>query len=168
MTLRKIISGGQTGADRAALDAARAWNVPIGGWVPAGRAAEDGAIPAEYIELRETDTRLPEERTRLNVQDSDGTLIRRITLEQLRQCVELQRPAHGSTFEVQGEHVAACAPVGWPDISKIGKRRQRQLATQGVVGFRECRSTSASSSQPCADDTRRTFEFSTRRGLPHD
>jgi hypothetical protein len=75
MALRKIISGGQTGADRAALEAARAWNVPVGGWVPAGREAEDGAIPAEFVELRETATRLPEERTRLNVQDSDGTLI---------------------------------------------------------------------------------------------
>jgi hypothetical protein len=75
MALRKIISGGQTGADRAALEAARAWNLPIGGWVPAGREAEDGTIPAEFVELRETATRLPEERTRLNVQDSDGTLI---------------------------------------------------------------------------------------------
>jgi hypothetical protein len=75
MALRRIISGGQTGADRAALEAARAWNVPVGGWVPAGREAEDGAIPAEFVELRETATRLPEERTRLNVQDSDGTLI---------------------------------------------------------------------------------------------
>jgi hypothetical protein len=75
MALGKIVSGGQTGADRAALDAARTWGIRVGGWVPAGREAEDGKIPAEFVELMEATSERPEERTALNVRDSDGTLI---------------------------------------------------------------------------------------------
>jgi hypothetical protein len=70
-----ILSGGQTGADRAALDVAMAWGIAIGGWVPHGRAAEDGIIPHDYANLRETESRDPAERTRLNVRDCDGSLI---------------------------------------------------------------------------------------------
>lgn len=72
--LMKIISGGQTGVDRAALDAAVAAGIPVGGWCPRGRLAEDGAISPEYP-LQETASRLYQERTGLNVMDSDGTLI---------------------------------------------------------------------------------------------
>ncbi len=72
--LNKIISGGQTGADRAALDAAINHGIPHGGWCPKGRKAEDGRIPDRYP-LRETDTDNYRERTRKNILDSDGTLI---------------------------------------------------------------------------------------------
>ena len=72
--LRKIVSGGQTGVDRAALDAAQASGIETGGWCPKGRRAEDGAIPAAYP-LDETETADYEDRTRLNVRDSDATLI---------------------------------------------------------------------------------------------
>jgi len=75
MTIRRIVSGGQTGADRAALDAALGAGVPIGGWVPKGRKAEDGTIPERYPNLRETDTDVYETRTRWNVRDSDATVI---------------------------------------------------------------------------------------------
>jgi hypothetical protein len=75
MPLRKVVSGGQTGVDRAALDAARSAGWPIGGWVPRGRAAEDGRIPDVYAGLLETSSPDPAQRTRLNVQDSDATLI---------------------------------------------------------------------------------------------
>jgi hypothetical protein len=75
VVIRKIISGGQTGADRAAFDAALALGLPIGGWVPKGRKAEDGVIPAHYSNLRETDTDDYESRTRLNVREADATLI---------------------------------------------------------------------------------------------
>jgi hypothetical protein len=75
MPVRKLISGGQTGADRAALEVAHALGIPYGGWVPRGRAAEDGPIPAELGGLRETSTSDPRERTRANVRDADGTLI---------------------------------------------------------------------------------------------
>jgi hypothetical protein len=70
-----IRSGGQTGADRAALDAAIELGIPYCGWCPKGRlAAEDGPIPAKYA-LQETRTGDYPERTRLNVEDSDGTVI---------------------------------------------------------------------------------------------
>lgn len=72
--LMRIISGGQTGVDRAALDAAMAHGVACGGWVPRGRRAEDGRIPARYP-LRETRSAAYGERTRLNVRDADATLI---------------------------------------------------------------------------------------------
>ncbi|WP_263789736.1 putative molybdenum carrier protein [Salinibacter sp.] len=74
MQFQKIISGGQTGVDRAALDAARAHDVAVGGWCPRGRRAEDGPIAPRYP-LRETPTDAYAERTAWNVRDSDGTLI---------------------------------------------------------------------------------------------
>ena len=69
-----IISGGQTGADRAALDWAIANNIPHGGWCPKGRLAEDGEISARY-QLTETPSSDTEQRTEWNVRDSDGTVI---------------------------------------------------------------------------------------------
>jgi len=74
MHLQKIISGGQTGVDRAALDAALTHRIDVGGWCPEGRRAEDGVIPDEYP-LRETPSDEYEQRTAWNVRDSDGTLI---------------------------------------------------------------------------------------------
>jgi len=72
--LKKIISGGQTGADRAALDVAIKLGIPHAGWVPKGRIAENGTIPNRY-HLREMPTDSYEARTEQNVIDSDGTLI---------------------------------------------------------------------------------------------
>jgi Circularly permutated YpsA SLOG family len=70
-----VVSGGQTGVDRAAWDAAIELGLPTGGWVPKGRLAEDGTIDARYGGLREADSTDPAVRTRLNVRDSDATLI---------------------------------------------------------------------------------------------
>jgi hypothetical protein len=72
--VRKIVSGGQTGADRAALDWAIAHDIPHGGWWPAGRRAEDGVIPEQY-RLQETQGHNYAQRTRRNVRDSDATLV---------------------------------------------------------------------------------------------
>lgn len=72
--LERIVSGGQTGADRGGLDAAIALGLAHGGWCPKGRRAEDGPIPGRYA-LRETATEEYEERTEQNVIDSDGTVI---------------------------------------------------------------------------------------------
>ena len=72
--ITKIVSGGQSGVDRAALDAALQTSTECGGWCPEGRSAEDGAIPDRYpvIELKDADYK---QRTLQNVIDSDGTLI---------------------------------------------------------------------------------------------
>jgi hypothetical protein len=69
-----VVSGGQTGVDRAALDVALERGLRCGGWCPRGRRAEDGPIPARYP-LRETPTAEYPQRTEWNVRDSDGTLI---------------------------------------------------------------------------------------------
>jgi len=69
-----IVSGGQTGADRAALDFAIAKGIPHGGWCPRGRRAEDGKIAARY-QLRETQGTKYAQRTEWNVRDSDGTVV---------------------------------------------------------------------------------------------
>lgn len=69
-----IISGGQTGVDRAALDWAIRRNIGHGGWCPKGRMASDGPLPIRYL-LRETESDGYRQRTKLNVQDSDATLI---------------------------------------------------------------------------------------------
>lgn len=74
--LRQLISGGQTGADRGGLDAALAHGLEIGGWAPQGFRAEDGVIPERYrVHMRESVSPNYGLRTRLNVQDSDGTLL---------------------------------------------------------------------------------------------
>jgi hypothetical protein len=72
--IKKIISGGQTGADRAALDVAIKEGIPHGGWIPKGRKAEDGMLPDKY-QLQEIPTASYSKRTEQNVLDSDGTLI---------------------------------------------------------------------------------------------
>jgi Circularly permutated YpsA SLOG family len=72
--LLKVISGGQTGVDRGALDAALALEVECGGWCPAGRLAEDGRIPKRYPVMELPNSGYAE-RTARNVADSDGTLI---------------------------------------------------------------------------------------------
>lgn len=70
----KIISGGQTGADQGALDAAIEMDIPHGGWVPKERKTEAGPLPAKY-QLKDMLTASYQARTERNVIDSDGTLI---------------------------------------------------------------------------------------------
>ena len=74
VAITQVISGGQTGVDRAALDAAVDAGIAISGWCPRGRRSEDGRIPEDYP-LRETAARSYAVRTEWNVRDADGTLI---------------------------------------------------------------------------------------------
>ena len=74
LTLQKIVSGGQTGVDRAALEVALELELACGGWCPQGRRAEDGVIDARFP-LKETPSADYAQRTRYNVRDSDATLI---------------------------------------------------------------------------------------------
>jgi putative molybdenum carrier protein len=93
----KIISGGQTGVDRAALDVALKHGIECGGWCPAGRLDEFGKIPDRYP-LQELEVGGFAERTLQNVKDSDGTVIIYPgklgggTEQTVRFCIELQRP----------------------------------------------------------------------------
>jgi predicted Rossmann fold nucleotide-binding protein DprA/Smf involved in DNA uptake len=72
--IARIVSGGQSGVDRAALDAALAARLPCGGWCPRGRRAEDGPIPPHYP-MTELATYSYAARTKRNVADSDATLV---------------------------------------------------------------------------------------------
>jgi Circularly permutated YpsA SLOG family len=93
----KIVSGGQTGVDRAALDVALKHGIECGGWCPAGRLDESGKIPDHYP-IRELPGGGFTERTLHNVKDSDGTVViypgelRGGSEQTVRFCVELQRP----------------------------------------------------------------------------
>jgi len=72
--IKKIVSGGQTGVDRAGLDVALALEIPCGGWCPKGRLAEDGVIPDDYP-LTETPSERYDQRTEWNVRDTEATLV---------------------------------------------------------------------------------------------
>ena len=72
--IKKIISGGQTGADQAGLDAAIELGIAHGGWIPKGRKTEEGPLPAKY-KLKEMGTTSYPKRTEQNILDSDGTVI---------------------------------------------------------------------------------------------
>ena len=133
--VRRIVSGGQTGADRAALDAALAAGVATGGWCPAGGVAEDvpeaPGVLARYPTLRETESPDPAERTRLNVRDSDATLA----------VVPEGAPTGGTLLAVQ-----EAARLGRPCLVTTGNDPAgvlRWLATLGegitlnVAGLRE-------------------------------
>ena len=88
VNITKIISGGQAGVDRAALDVAIELGIPCGGWCPKGRLAEDGVIDARYP-LKETPLEDYTQRTEWNVRDADGTLI-----------LSWEKPTGGTAFTI--------------------------------------------------------------------
>ena len=122
--IKKIISGGQTGGDRAALDFAMKFGISCGGWVPKGRLAEDNPIPEKYV-LQEMPTDSYPARTEQNVIDSDGTLIiargtltggtdytRKMTLKHRKQLL-------GIDLNLTGHFDAASLIASWIKLQRV-------------------------------------------------
>ena len=128
---QKIISGAQTGVDRAALDVALELGIPCGGWCPKGRRAEDGPIPDKYP-MQETGASNYTKRTKLNVLDSDGTLIINRgeldggTAHTVRLAEKMAKPCLVIQLEDQ------------PDLKKITNwLTQNDIKTLNIAGPRE-------------------------------
>lgn len=120
----RIISGGQTGADRAALDFALEHDISCGGWCPKGRLAEDGCLPERYP-LRETSTASYAQRTRQNIEDADRTVIfthgdsfDRGSLLTRKICLEKQKPVLIIDL-AEKEEVLNIRFAGWMKEEKI-------------------------------------------------
>ena len=143
--LHKIVSGGQTGVDRAALDTAISLGIDHGGWCPRGRRAEDGRIPNGY-RLKETSQRDYSIRTEQNVIDSDGTLIlyrhqttggteltRKLALKHHRPllCIDLEAAFLSFANEVPDANSVD------HDHPLIGWFEQHQIQTLNIAGPRE-------------------------------
>ena len=128
-----LVSGGQTGVDRAALDVALALGIPCGGWCPRGRRAEDAPLSQRYP-LNETPSGDYPQRTEWNVRDSDATLL--LT----------PHPPDGGTALTQelaegmGRPLLAVDPH---DLARVGEVREwlgeRRVRTLNVAGPRESR-----------------------------
>jgi len=129
---QRIVSGGQTGADRGALDAALELGLEVGGWIPKGRWTEDGPLPARYPNFRETESPEPSQRTEWNVRDSDATLIVSHgalsggSLLTLATVHRLQRPVLHLDLDVLGEQAAATTLARW-----LADTRPRTLNVAG-------------------------------------
>lgn len=131
MALNKVISGGQTGVDRAGLDAAMAVGLPVAGCCPKGRRAEDGRTPGIYP-LRELNQEQYHFRTELNVVDSDGTLI--INKGALTQGTR-------KTYEYAVRHGRPCLVVQLekplPIEQVVAWIEDHQITTLNIAGPRE-------------------------------
>lgn len=131
---RKIVSGGQTGADRGALDFAMMNGYPHAGWAPQGREAEDGRIPMKYqlTELTEGGYR---QRCKRNVQDSDGTLIVNLgeldsgTLATKNFAVQMRKPSFVLQLDSGPTRELASIVIEW--------LRPNAIDTLNVAGPRE-------------------------------
>lgn len=140
----RIVSGGQSGADRAALDWAIDRGLAHGGWCPRGRLAEDGPIPPRY-NLREMPTSRYIDRTRRNVLDSDGTLILNLgaldggTLETLTLAEALGRPCLVLQLEAGSDSLLVRRTLDWLETHRIaqlniaGPRESRRPGTYRLV-----------------------------------
>ncbi|TFE68989.1 dihydroneopterin aldolase [Methylacidiphilum sp. Yel] len=130
--IRKIVSGGQTGADRAALDWAMANGIPHGGWCPKGRLSEAGVIPDKY-QLSETPTPSYTVRTAWNVWDSDGTLI--VTLQPSLTEGSLATQQFAVTFGKPWLHINQTTPEIEAKVKKFLSSHSIEILN--VAGSRE-------------------------------
>jgi hypothetical protein len=131
VALVTIVSGGQTGVDRAALDVAIAHAIPHGGWCPRGRRAEDGPIPSRYL-LREHASADYAARTEQNVLDSDATLVL---------AVGMPRDGTALTVRLATRHERPCLTVDLDHpptaASVLEWLRRHAVRTLNVAGPRE-------------------------------
>ena len=128
----RIISGGQTGVDRAALDVALSLGLPCGGFCPSGRRAEDGPIPAIYP-LRELSSSRYEDRTERNVLAADATLVLTVGAPHGGTALTLQiarrRDRPSLIVRLEDSHGSLDHTRGW--------LASRPVATLNVAGPRE-------------------------------
>jgi Circularly permutated YpsA SLOG family len=133
----RIVSGGQTGVDRAALDVALDLGVPCGGWCPHGRRAEDGAVPARYP-LVETPSSGYPQRTAWNVRDSDATLVltrgrpRGGTALTLRLASRAGRPALAVDLDRTPDARAVAAWLRSVDVGVLNVAGPRESDAPGI------------------------------------
>lgn len=144
--ISRIVSGGQTGADRGGLDAAIYAGIPHGGWCPLGRLAEDGTIPSKY-NLREMSSRDYLKRTEANVVDSDVTVIfcygqpaggsRRTVMF----CEQYNKPCHCVDLSIYDESAAIGYVTAWlTELDEMRAERdldERSNLTVNIAGSRE-------------------------------
>ncbi|OVE76230.1 hypothetical protein BVX97_02260 [bacterium E08(2017)] len=134
--IKKIVSGGQTGADRGGLDAAMDAGVPHGGWCPKGRLAEDGPIPARY-QLQEMETSSYIHRTEANVVDSDATVVLCFgeptggSLHTVELCEQHGKPCLILDLKVLGDDLAADDIIMW--LREVRTTDDGPRTTEGVV-----------------------------------
>ena len=129
--IERVVSGGQTGVDRAALDVALKLGVPCGGWCPRGRRAEDGPLK-EIYPLQETPSSDYTQRTQWNVRDSDGTVV-----------LYKSSLSGGSalTVELAKEHNKPCRVIDLCEDSSpeilLDWVKRHKIRTLNVAGTRE-------------------------------
>ncbi len=138
--ISKIVSGGQTGVDRAALDVALDQGIPCGGWCPRGRLAEDGPIPERYP-LEETTLPVYPQRTEWNVRDSDGTLVLTMRDRASRDALAPRGSGTALTIQLARRQRKPCLVVNLNDEPAIERVRRwclaNQIRTLNVAGPRE-------------------------------
>ncbi len=158
--LQRVISGGQTGVDRAGLDAAIDEGIPNGGWCPKDRRSEDGRIPERY-DLVETPLADAAQRTEWNVRDSDGTLV-----------LTIGEPTGGTALTVRlaREHRKPCLVVelgGHPDPeAAMAWFEEYGISVLNVAGPRE--STFPGIHERAASFLGRLFALGGRKKLAPD
>lgn len=145
--IAKVVSGGQTGVDRAALDAAMAADIPVGGYCPKGRLAEDGTVPDRYPLIELPNGRYAS-RTEMNVVESDGTLVLNVgrLSDGTKATVDFARQ-HGRPFLViqLDDRPQLAEALAW--------LRERRIGTLNVAGPRESK---------CPGINRQAFAFLTQ------
>jgi hypothetical protein len=131
----EIWSGGQTGVDRSALDTALEMGLPINGWIPRGRVAEDGRVPTRYVGLRQADSVDYAVRTQKNVYDTHGTLVLTWgpaiggTQETIEIARRLLRPLMEIDLATADPRVAAEQAAAWlAGLTRLGRTVRLNVA----------------------------------------